>query len=211
MSKDRFLFFTKKILPYSMIIALIAVLATVMIFRAFRPLPQERVIIFFYQTNVPAMNASEWAQQLKSDVPGAEYTEAQCYTARENSGGSVQSGWTYISARLSDDQGDIFIIPQERFEFLNQKGWLKKLDISELQCDPSRLITEPDGDVFGVDVSGLCFKDLNFQRIEEPHNVIYPLEGQSAVLCIYAGASSDSLARTVLNHIVNSAYEPSNK
>ena len=211
MSKDRFLFFTKKILPYSMVIAVIAVIATVMVFRLLRPLPSERVIIFFYQTNVPAMNASEWAEQLKSDIPGAEYTEAQCYTARENSGSSIQSGWAYISARLSDNQGDIFIIPQERFEFLSEKGWLKKLEITELQCDPSRFMTGPGGDVLGVDVSGLCFKGLNFQRVEEPYNVIYPLEGQRAVLCIYAGASSDSLARTALNHIVSSAYEPSNE
>lgn len=201
----RFLYFAKKALPWIISIMAIMVISTVMIYRSLAKLPQERIIIFFYQTNVPASNASQWAQTLKTENPEIEYAEAQCYTALEGySPSGMQSGWTYITARLAKNEGDIFILPKSQLDIMEESNWLMPLD-ENLFGGFEGTVRSEKGDILGLDVSSMSFKGLEFPRAEEPYNVLYPLEGNTLIACVYYQTSDPALTQKVLHKIMTGA------
>ena len=185
----RFLYFSKKTLPWVIALMAVMVVSTVMIYRSIAQLPEERIIIFFYQTNVPASNAAQWAQTLKEENPEIEYAEAQCYTALEGySSQGMQRGWTYITARLAKKEGDIFILPKSQFDGSFEGA-----------------VRNTEGDIIGLEVSSMIFEGLNFPRAEEPYNVLYPLEGDSLIACVYYQTSDPALTKNILNKIISGA------
>ena len=201
----RFLYFSKKTLPWVIALMAVMVVSTVMIYRSIARLPEERIIIFFYQTNVPASNAAQWAQTLKEENPEIEYAEAQCYTALEGySSQGMQRGWTYITVRLAKKEGDIFILPKSQFDIMEESNWLLPLDES-LFGSFEGAVRNTEGDIMGLEVSSMIFEGLNFPRAEEPYNVLYPLEGDSLIACVYYQTSDPALTKNILNKIISGA------
>ena len=201
----RFLYFSKKILPWITAITAVMVVSTVMLYRSLAELPQERLIFFFYQTNVPAGNASQWAQQLKENNPEIEYSEAQCYTAHEGYGPSgLQSGWTYITARLAKKEGDVLILPESQYKLMADNNWLMPLNGS-LFGSFNGLMQNEKGEILGLTVSSMSFEGLEFPCAQEPHNVISALNGERLIICVYHQTADPALTQKILYKIMSGA------
>ncbi len=201
----RFLYFSKKALPIIVSAVLLLSLGTVLFYRSASSLPKERLIIFFYQTNVPSASASKWAQGLMDSSPEIKYAEAQCYTAMENAGYmDMQSGWTYITARLAKNEGDLLFLPQSQFDFMLEKGWLAPLERERFGAFEGAL-SNPDGEIMGLDITGMGLKGLEFPCAQKPDNALRPLEGEKLIACVYCHASDLTLAKNTLFEILDGA------
>lgn len=213
MSPKQLAYYLKKSAVLIVIALLIVIVNTVLIYRSINRMPNEHMIFYFYETNVPGASAQQWAEELKQTYPSIKHVEAQSYTRSVSFAYSNNTtGWDIIITRLANTEGDILFIPYQQYEnmLINKDSYGNR---ALMELDPSYFSTETlasrgvmlDGALYGIRVDGLEFNGLTFPVAEGADNVIKGRSAKEVIACIYINTVMPDMAQKVLSDIINSS------
>lgn len=121
---------------------------------------RDRMIIMCYQTNISGSDGEEWAKNLKEQFDFVPDFEVSVYETKSAGNESItitsENGWGQIVTRLSARQGDILLVDNEVFYNVLLKNDL----IVSLTGKYASPITDKDGTVYGIDVTGMTVDGL---------------------------------------------------
>ena len=178
---------------------------------------RDRIIILCHQTNINGSDGEEWAKKLSekfTDVPDFEVSTYLTQEAgNENMTITSENGWSQIVIRLAANEGDILLIDNKTYyETLLKNGY-----IVELTGNFESPVTDENGTVYGVDVTGLKPEGLlNYNTsqyvgngqplpIKPAEQNDYLLNGLSikprVIAVIYKGSTHIEESQTILNEL----------
>ncbi|MBS6474387.1 MAG: hypothetical protein KH354_00130 [Clostridiales bacterium] len=173
-------------------------------------IPESHAILFFYRSNVPGTHADQWEKSfLAHAYPGTQYIEVQCFQPGISGQVSAQdSGWFIITARLAKHEGDILFLDRERYEYLQENGYLAPMDaLPAVSSLPENRRLKASGQCFGLLMQGMLLEGLEFPAAQDrTNNVLGPAEGgDELIACLYRTHTVQ--AEAILNGILESAQE----
>lgn len=188
----------------------VGIITAVVYRRAETVIPENHAILFFYRSNVPGTHADQWEKSfLARTYPETQYIEVQCFQPGISGQVSAQdSGWFIITARLAKHEGDILFLDRERYEYLQENGYLAPMDaLPAVSALPQGRLLKTGGQCFGLLVQGMRLEGLEFPAAQDrTDNVLGPAEGgDELITCLYRTHTVQ--AEAMLNGILESAQE----